>query len=479
MTNTEVDTTCNDLKRSFHAGRVWPAVLVWTVLAAGCAGGGGDSLDPDVHFAPQAKPDASSTDLAAPIPDSKLVDYSDQRGSDHFTDLLQTGDQPQAPMDLTTETTTEVACAPQCDGMECGDDGCGGQCGGCPEVAPVCEDGKCKVDCQPDCQAKECGNDGCGGECGPCPLVAPLCVDNFCQLDCTPNCQGKLCGDDGCGATCGECPPALPLCVDGICAPDPNVEDDGCTEAGKQVFLVTQAKQLLRFEPATLTLVPIGTVNCNAAFLETPFSMSVDRNSFAWVLYSDGTLWKVNTEDASCQPTGFQPNQLGFEVFGMGFATNGPDTKDETLHIAGGDSWDMMFGDATLGSIDLETLFVSSIAPFAPGSGLPELTGNRSAELWGFFPKTSPPRIARIDKNNANQFQAITLPANLFADVQAWAFAYWGGDFYIFFKSNSSPASGIWKVAAGSGQVTTAVPSTGHVITGAGVSTCAPTGEDL
>ena len=54
-----------------------------------------------------------------------------------------------------------------CAGLECGDDGCGGKCGDCPEQH-VCDGGLCL--CTPDCAAgsKQCGGDGCGGNCGYC-----------------------------------------------------------------------------------------------------------------------------------------------------------------------------------------------------------------------------------------------------------------------------------------------------------------------
>ncbi len=367
-------------------------------------------------------------------------------------------------------------CVPDCTGKECGDDGCGGECGPCPQAAPTCADFKCTLVCEPDCLGKECGDDGCGGECGPCPQAAPKCVDGLCEVVCQPYCgepgNELSCGDDGCGGECGTCPPAMPVCQEGFCVPEPVV--DGCSEEAKQIFVVSESGFLLRFEPDTKDIIPIGPLDCGVPWTETPYSMSVDRNSFAWVLYSDGSLWKVDTEDASCSATGFVVGQLGFEIFGMGFSTDSQDSSDETLYIAGGPLWDMMSGgDSTLGSIDTETLTVTSHAPFVAGSGLPELTGNRSAELWGFFPHTFPPRIARIDKMTAAQTLKIDLPANMFADVQAWAFANWGGDFYIFFKSTSEDSSGIWRVMD-TGEVVTEVEDTGYVITGAGVSTCAP-----
>ena len=126
----------------------------------------------------------------------------------------------------------EAFCVPDCAGMECGDDGCGGVCGECPTAAPVCQDGICAIACTPLCDGKECGDDGCWGSCGTCPQAAPLCQDGSC---CAPDCMGKECGDDGCGGACGACPEAAPLCQDGICSPEciPDCSgkecgDDGC-----------------------------------------------------------------------------------------------------------------------------------------------------------------------------------------------------------------------------------------------------------
>ena len=130
---------------------------------------------------------------------------------------------------------TETACAPSCAGSECGDDGCGGTCGTCPEAAPDCVEGTCTVRCEPDCEDKECGDDGCGSTCGDCPAAAPICHNDKCKPGCTPDCVGKECGDDGCGGSCGTCPGAAPMCVEGECTvecvPDcagKECGDDGC-----------------------------------------------------------------------------------------------------------------------------------------------------------------------------------------------------------------------------------------------------------
>ena len=189
----------------------------------------------------------------------------------------------------------EIACTPQCDGRECGDDGCGGTCGACPLIAPVCLEGACVLGCTPACEEKECGDDGCGGDCGTCDDGLSCTIDSctngicdsltqafFCLLDgaCVPSgtvdpgnpcqacqpgiaqdgwspleddtpCGGKKvcfqgeccdpeagceeieCGDDGCGGSCGECPEEY-SCDAGICVPDclPSCEGKACGDDG-------------------------------------------------------------------------------------------------------------------------------------------------------------------------------------------------------------------------------------------------------
>lgn len=84
----------------------------------------------------------------------------------------------------TAGTGTDVAtCTPQCQGLECGDDGCGGSCGNCPEIAPVCSAaGKCQAQCQPNCVGKQCGPDGCGGTCGSCGTIGVCDTQGKCQV---------------------------------------------------------------------------------------------------------------------------------------------------------------------------------------------------------------------------------------------------------------------------------------------------------
>lgn len=126
----------------------------------------------------------------------------------------------------------------KCELRLCGDDGCGGTCGTCPEPNFQCLSSFEPPDvtryvcvCVPDCTDKNGGDDGCGGTCPVCTQEGEQCVDNICV--CTPMCTDIECGDNGCGSTCGTCIGQNDECIDGhcICQPDCTNKvcgDDGC-----------------------------------------------------------------------------------------------------------------------------------------------------------------------------------------------------------------------------------------------------------
>ena len=162
-------------------------------------------------------------------------------------------------------------CASACDGVECGNDGCGRSCGDCPDGS-YCGDGECIAEkCEPDCESKVCGNDGCDGSCGVCGdgtvCQGGVCVpDETCQNDCQQGekgCDGPdrwvcavdstgcytrethECGDAGCtdGACQGDVPDGdvlesadlSPQPDAGVSAPDAGDGDgggDGCNTGG-------------------------------------------------------------------------------------------------------------------------------------------------------------------------------------------------------------------------------------------------------
>lgn len=176
----------------------------------------------------------------------------------------------------------QCPCVPQCDGLACGDDGCGGTCGTCGEGTQCAPDGSKCFAC--DCTGQECGDNGCGTSCGECgegelcttgqcvpagcgaePNGESGCKDCACQAcvcaaddyccntvwdnicagicatdcggncpECVPNCIGKECGDDGCGGSCGACATDGDVCssfTDLCCKPQCDGKqcgNDGC-----------------------------------------------------------------------------------------------------------------------------------------------------------------------------------------------------------------------------------------------------------
>jgi len=254
---------------------------------------------------------------------------------------------------------------------------------------------------------------------------------------------------------------------------------DNCSAAAKLIYTVDQDGRFSSFDPSTTppSFKDITSrLSCPAkndifGIPQTPYSMSVDRNAVAWVLYSSGELFRVETLDGSCKSTTFQANQAGFMLMGMGFVADSPMSNVDTLFVAGGGGPNSGTG-SKLGTVDMRAL---TIAPAQQLTGWPELTGTGLAELWGFYPDTTPPKVARINKQTGVEEMVYPL-----ASLQgqgapaAWAFAFWGGDFYLFLMRTDDPDTTVYKLDHKSGELGVALSGTGRRIVGAGVSTCAP-----
>jgi hypothetical protein len=192
----------------------------------------------------------------------------------------------------------ECVCVSDCEGRDCGPDGCGGTCGQCEGINVVCDAGLCQCAgpacgeaccasyqvctdalecCDPACEGKECGEDGCGGLCGlceggdwvSCVLGTCVCQGTVCAQACCPNtqicdgdgnccseqCDGKECGANGCGGVCGLCDPGQ-MCMGGLCPPpgkdciDGNdIDWDGCSDFELGEFLVNSNTSDWQIEP--------------------------------------------------------------------------------------------------------------------------------------------------------------------------------------------------------------------------------------
>ena len=252
-----------------------------------------------------------------------------------------------------------------------------------------------------------------------------------------------------------------------------------CVDRAKIIYLVSKENVLLNFNPDTKTIKKIGTLNCPAPFGSTPFSMAVDRQANAYVLYQTGLgsgagMFKVSTLDASCQKTAYIPNSKGLQVFGMAFSADAPGAVTEQLFVAGGGSGGFFSGPNKLAIIDLKTFQLQPLAKLNPVASGVDLSGNGNGELWGFFTSTKPPSVRQIDKQTATTVSSLPLAGADFAGISSWAFASWGGDFFLFSR-NGLQASTVVHRLDQSGNATKVVPALGYTIVGAGVSSCAPT----
>jgi|GEM_PF-5168088 len=156
---------------------------------------------------------------------------------------------PDLPLDTGTE---ETSCTSDCASKECGDDGCGGTCGSCPEGVDCNDDGLCScnqctldaVKCVAAASYQVCvaGDDGCATWGDPLACESGECNQNagneaeICNA-CKPTCGDNQCGDDGCGGSCGECTGSKE-CSDGQCqCPDSacTIGEGSCTNDGNLV----------------------------------------------------------------------------------------------------------------------------------------------------------------------------------------------------------------------------------------------------
>jgi hypothetical protein len=247
---------------------------------------------------------------------------------------------------------------------------------------------------------------------------------------------------------------------------------NGCSDAAKLVYVVSDDGVLHSFNPATLQFTTIGTINCPNNFAQ-PNSMAVSRDAVAYVNMSDGTLWKVSTADASCSATGYQLGQQSRRIRGMGFSTDSAQGTTETLYTCTAN--DQTFTGGGLASISIPGFKLTPIGDYTSGlaGNECELTGTGNAELFGFFATISPPKLAQITKTSGATPSPITLTG--VNTTLSYAFSFWGGDFWFYTQGNGVGSTVTHYKYATDKSYSDAVQDTGFVIVGAGVSTCAPT----
>jgi hypothetical protein len=242
-----------------------------------------------------------------------------------------------------------------------------------------------------------------------------------------------------------------------------------CTEAGQFIYTVDRNGTLSKFDPASLTSTPIGTLDCPGMGLQLPFSMNLDQTATAWVVFDDGSLFTVDVSNAHCTPTSFNGSQTSASGFGMGSVFESS-TGVDTLFIAETDVAD------SLATIDLTSLTVSVVGTLQFARS--ELSGTGDGQLWAFSPSQgpgSPQVLYRVDRATGATLDQYDVSS--ITSIGGYAVKFWGGAFYIFIGTD------VWKVDRNTLVPGKMVPTTppqlvlttpGLDVVGAGVSTCAP-----
>ena len=252
----------------------------------------------------------------------------------------------------------------------------------------------------------------------------------------------------------------------------PDVIEEGlpeCDPDALYVYLVTEQTVLYRFDPATNNFVNKGFLQCPASGGATPFSMGVNRKAQAFVVYNNGELFLTDVESGACVATDFEIGQSGFVTFGMGFAID-DDMMGESLYVAEISFVEPPIG---LGRIDTNTLELDFIGSFSQTFGnAMELTSSDDGKLYAYNIDESGSGgwLLQIDKATAEILEATFLPIG--EGASALAFAYWGGDFYIF-TAPQGEGTTVTRYRPSDG-TTTVVATLLEAVVGAGVSTCKP-----
>jgi hypothetical protein len=244
--------------------------------------------------------------------------------------------------------------------------------------------------------------------------------------------------------------------------------NSNCSAAASYVYVIDAGGTLYKFDPTTLLFSVVGTVTCGGGV--GSFSMSVDRNAVAWVLLQNGTIVKYDINAHTCTPTSYAMNQHNFQTFGMGFSADAPGSNTDTLFVSDSELTSPSTGG--LAKIDTSSLTLTPVAQYDQLQGRrAEMTGTGDARLFGAFEGT-PYVVAEIDKQTAHikstaPQTAISYPP----DSSNFAFAFWGGDFWLFVGPGTS--TDVFQYKPSTNTTTKRTTETFEIV-GAGVSTCAP-----
>ena len=283
-------------------------------------------------------------------------------------------------------------------------------------------------------------------------------------------------GEEGTSSAETEHPPVLD-----VASADDGVEpgECPCVGTGDGIYLLSDAAQLVTFDPETLAFENLGTVTCPTDGF--PLALAVDRQGHALVSYfSETPPFAIETYAiALANPDECEPFDLPLPenhwLAGTGYASTSAAEPCDELYVFSTPMEEAATG--VIGRVDHESNEYVEVgaAPYYQA----QLTGTGDGRLFGFAGTDggelgSIASLVRFDIGDANVLddQAID---GLNAD-NGLGFAFWGGDVY-FFTDGAHDTSIVTRLdydESDGGGTTVVVDHTPVRIMGAGVSTCAP-----
>ena len=250
-----------------------------------------------------------------------------------------------------------------------------------------------------------------------------------------------------------------------------------CVADNEDIYVLSDIGTIWRFDPQSEEFTYITEIECGG--MNQTFSMGVSRKGRAWVQYVNGDLYTVDLKDpgSACKDPGFVNDDPLFPNFGMAFVANSVSDACDKLYAHSGIGAGLEGPNVgALGVIDPQTIELSEIAKIDSAWG--ELTGTGDGRLFA-FEGSDETFLVEYDKATAQVLGSWPLPG--LANPSAFAFAFWGGDFYLFTTEPEDLVNGSHVLhldfdgSDGDPMALTQIVAEAPLrIVGAGVSTCAP-----
>lgn len=219
---------------------------------------------------------------------------------------------------------------------------------------------------------------------------------------------------------------------------------------GSLIYLLSQDSELWTFDPLTLeTEFVVGPV-CGTG--EDPFSMAIDAEGRAWILFA--STRRMMTIDvnalAECQDSGYLPTERELPLFGMSFVerADGCDAL-YALSYSGDGPFLEGPGLGRLARIDGEPPRATILSSVDYDGG--ELAGTGDGRLFAFA-GVSPSKLVEYDPDDGSVLDV--LPLDGLPKTNASAFAFFGGDVWFFTESLGAECGGCFEAQCGAAWAT-------------------------